>query len=101
MIPSDNGGEFSNDLFHKLSEQFNINVRITTEESQWSNCIAEHHNAVLGKMVNKLMLDEDNIAVIVLLWHSAKNALHTCYGYFPNDHLSCQIQPANHQPRKT
>ena len=73
----DNGGEFSNDLFHVLSEEFNINVKTTPGESPWSNGIVDCHNAVLEKMVNKLMLDENNkypIDVIVAWAVSAKNA---------------------------
>ena len=87
MILSDNGGEFSNDLFHMLGEQFNINVKTTPGESPWANGIVECHNTVLEKMVNKLMLDENNkypIDAIVAWAVSAKNALHTCYGYSPN-----------------
>ena len=60
-----------------LGEQFNINVKTTPGESSWSNGIFEHHNAVLGKMVNKLMLDENNkypLDVIVVWAVSAKNA---------------------------
>ena len=86
-ILSDNGGEFSNDLFHVLDEQFNINVKTTPGECPWPDAIVERHNAVLGKMVNKLLLDENNkypIDVIVAWAVSAKNASHTCYGYSPN-----------------
>ena len=77
-IFSDNGGEFSNDLFHDLGEQFNINVKTTPVKSPWSNGIVERHNSVLGKIVNKLILDENNkypIDVIVAWAVSAKNAL--------------------------
>ena len=76
-ILSDNEGEFSNGLFHMLGEQLNINVKTTPGESPWSNGIVEHHNAVLGKMVNKLMLDENSkypLDVIVVWAVSAKNA---------------------------
>ena len=82
-ILSDNGGEFRNDLFHVLNEQFNINVKTTTVESPWLNGIAERHNAVLGKIVNELMLDGNNkypIDVTVACAVAAKNALHTCSG---------------------
>ena len=87
MILSDNGREFSNDLFHVLGEQFNINVKATPGESPWSNGIVGHHNAVLEKMVNKLMLDENSnypVDVIVEWAVSAKNTIHTCYGSSPN-----------------
>ena len=78
-ILSDNRGEFSNDLFHVLGQQFN-NVKTTAGESPWSNGITEQNNAVL---VNKLMLDKNNkypVDVIVTGALNAKNALHTFYG---------------------
>lgn len=71
-ILSDNVREFNNDLFHVLRKQFNINVKAIPGESLLSNGIVKCHNAVLKKIVNKLMLDE-NIAWAV----SAKNTLHT------------------------
>ena len=85
-ILSDNGGEFNNDLFHELGEQFNIVITSTPAESLWSNGIVERHNAVLGKMVHKLMLDEKRFPIdVIVAWSvSAKNALNTCYGYSPN-----------------
>lgn len=67
-ILSDNVREFNNDLFHVLREQFNINVKAIPGESLLSNGIVKCHNAVLKRIVNKLMLDE-NIAWAV----SAKN----------------------------
>ena len=54
----------------------------TPGEFPWSNGIVESHNAVLGKMVNKLMLVENNkypIDVTVAWAVSARNALHICY----------------------
>ena len=36
-------------------------------------------------MVNKSILDENNKVDVIVAWVvSAKNALHTCYGYSPN-----------------
>ena len=57
----------------------------TPVESIWSNGIVESHNAVLGKMVYKLMLDEKRFPIDVIVpWSvSAKNALTTCYDYSP------------------
>ena len=86
-ILSDNGAEYSNDLFHVLGEQFNINVKTTPGKPPWSNGIAEQHNAVLGRMVYKLMLSKNRKypVEVILAWAvSAKNALHTCCGYSPN-----------------
>ena len=67
-------------------KQFNINVKATSGESPWLNGIVKCHNAVLGKIVNKLTLDENikyPIDVIITCVVSPKNALHTCYGYSP------------------
>ena len=52
--------EFINDVFHVAVNQFNINVKATPGESPWSIGVVEHHNAVLGKMVSKSILDENN-----------------------------------------
>ena len=59
---------------------------LTPAESPWSNGIVERHNAVLRKMVHKLMLDEKRFPIdVIVAWSvSAKNALNTCYGYSPN-----------------
>ena len=83
----DNGREFNNEPLRELCEQFNIKVKSTAAEAPWSNDIVERHNAVLGKMINKLLLDnysQYHIDVIVFWAVNAKNALHTCYGFSPN-----------------
>ena len=77
QILSDNGGEFNMNIF----------VRSTAGEPPWSNGITERHNAILGNMISKLLLDESSkypIETIVAWAVSAKNALHNCYGYSPN-----------------
>ena len=81
------GGEFNNDLLRDMSDQLNIFIRTTPGESPWSNGITERHNAILGNMINKLMMDESKnypIEVIVAWAVSAKNALHNAYGFSPN-----------------
>lgn len=52
--------EFINDVIHVAVNQLNINVKATPGESPWSIGVVEHHNAVLGKMVSKSILDENN-----------------------------------------
>ena len=87
QILSDNGGEFNNELLREMSDQLNIFVRSTAGEPPWSNGITERHNAILGNMISKLLLDESSkypIETIVAWAVSAKNALHNCYGYSPN-----------------
>ena len=49
--------------------------------------IVQQDNVVLGKMINKLMLDRSvnySFDIIVPWGVSAKNALLSCYGYSPN-----------------
>ena len=86
-ILSDNGGEFSNDLLRDLSDQLNVFIRTTPDEFPWSNGITERHNAILGNMINKLLIDNSNnysVDIIVAWAVSAKNALHNYYGFSPN-----------------
>ena len=86
-ILSDNGGEFNNELLKEMSDHLNIFIHSTAGESPWSNKITERHNAILGNMINKLLLDKSNnypIDVIVPWTVKAKNALHNCYGFSPN-----------------
>ena len=47
----------------------------------------ERHNTVLGKMINKFLIDNYSqypIDVIVSWAVSAKNTFHTCYDFSPN-----------------
>ena len=86
-ILSDNGGEFNNDLLRNLSDQLNVFIRTTPEESPWINGITERHNSILGNIINKLLIDNNNnysVDVIVAWFVSAKNALHNYYGFSPN-----------------
>ena len=86
-ILSDNGGEFNNDLLRNLSDQLNVFIRTTPEESPWINGITERHNSILGNIINKLLIDNSNnysVDVIVAWFVSAKNALHNYYGFSPN-----------------
>ena len=75
-ILSGNGGEFNNNLFRELGEQFNV-VIMSTQLNP---------HAVFGKMVHKLMLDEKRFPIdVIIAWSvSPKNALNTCYGYSLN-----------------
>ena len=50
-----NGGEFNNELFRKMGEQLNINIKTTAAESSWSNGIVEKQNGVIGNMMKKVM----------------------------------------------
>ena len=87
MIISDNGGEFNNNLFTNMAEMFHINVKTTAAESPWSNGMVERHNAIFAKTIEKLILEHNckyPIDVIIAWADKAKNSLHICYGYSPN-----------------
>ena len=45
---ADNGGEFSNDEYKQMCEQFNIEVSNTAAESPWFNGLCERHNGVIN-----------------------------------------------------
>ena len=54
---SDNGGEFSNELFQELCMDLNIIDAKTAANSAFSNGIVEKHNAVLGDTIKRLLDD--------------------------------------------
>ena len=70
-----------------MSDHLHIFIYSIAGESPWSNGITKRYNAILGNMTNKLLLDKSNnypIDVIVAWAVSAKNALHNCYDFSPN-----------------
>lgn len=82
---TDNGGEFCNDEFISLCENFNIRVCTTAAESPWSNGLVERHNGILGLIVSKLVEDLNCDIDIALAWgNSAKNSLKNVNGYSSN-----------------
>ena len=84
LFLSDNGGEFNNDVFRKMGEQLNINIKTTAAESPWSNGVVEKHNGISGNMMEKVLLDVKYSLDVALAWClSAKNYLLTSYGYTP------------------
>lgn len=82
---TDNGGEFSNDDFKELCEQFNVLSITTPGESPWSNGVCERHNGVLMETVRRVM-DECKCDIETALpWAvCAKNTLSNISGYSPN-----------------
>ena len=79
---TDNGGEFVNDDFLKLSEASNIKVKTTGAEPPWSNSLVERHNLVLSEMLNKVLEDTKCPFDIALQWCvNAKNSLHNVHGF--------------------
>lgn len=81
----DNGGEFDNPEYLDIMEQFNIEVCATGAESPWSNGVCERNHAVVDLMVEKMMLEDNNLKVDEALAHavSAKNALQNHNGFTP------------------
>ena len=54
---TDNGGEFVNNEFLDLCEQFNIVIHTTAAESPWLNGLVERQNLILADMLNKVIAD--------------------------------------------
>ena len=84
-ILTDNGGEFNNEKFRSMGENFNIHVMCTAAESPWSNGTCERLNAVLKD--NVLKIQEENKCTLdtALAWAvAARNALHNNQGFSPN-----------------
>ena len=81
----DSGGESNNYDFQDMSENLNVEIATMAAESPWSNGVVEHHNAVIGNMVHKIIADTDCSLEIALAWAvNAKNSLHSFYGYSPD-----------------
>ena len=82
---TDNGGEFSNDSFREMCEQFNVVSATTPGESPWSNGVVERHNGVLMETVRRTMEECKCDLETALSWSiSAKNTLSNISGYSPN-----------------
>ena len=82
---SDNGGEFSNEVYRDLCENFNIAPATTAAESPWSNGTCERHNALLTEAVTKTMVDTKcDLETALALALNAKNSLQSFYGFSPN-----------------
>ena len=84
-ILTDNGGEFNNDEFRSMGENFNIDVMCTAAESPWSNGTCERLNAVLKANVLKIREDTNCNLDTALAWAvAARNAIHNNSGFSPN-----------------
>ena len=85
MFLTDNGGEFTNELFTEMTDMLNIVDTTTAAESPFSNGIVERHNAVLAGSIRKVLLDTKCKPSIAVSWAlSAKNSLVNHNGYSPN-----------------
>ena len=109
---TDNGGEFSNHVFHTMCEQLGTQVQTTAAESPFSNGICERHNQTLNHMFLKLREDYPRVSTSILLEQAvfAKNCLvnsngfspyQLVYGRNPNIPTMLNATPANHELRTT
>jgi transposase InsO family protein len=52
---SDNGGEFSNDVYQEAAEKLGVEIVMPPAESPFSNGIVERHNKILYKTMMKTL----------------------------------------------
>ena len=81
----DNGGEFDNEEYRELAEQFNVEICSTAAYSPWSNGICERNHHVIDVCVQKMMEDDPQVSVqVALAWAvNAKNSMQNHNGYSP------------------
>ena len=81
----DNGGEFANEEYKDMCENFNIMVCHTAAESPWQNGICERNHCVVDNCVIKILEEEPNMKLeTALAWAvNAKNALKNYDGFSP------------------
>jgi len=84
-FPADNGGEFANEIFRDMYENLNIELLNTAAYSPWQNGICERNHAVVDNCVEKILEDQPDLNLeVVLLWAvNAKNSLSKVYGWSP------------------
>ncbi len=79
---ADNGGEFSNEEYKDLCEQYNIEIQSSAAESPFSNGMVERHHKVLTEMLVKTKADISCSWDIALAWAlNAKNSMAMFGGY--------------------
>ena len=82
---TDNGGEFSNELFREVNEKLGIETRTTAGEAPYSNGIVERHHKMLYECMVKTIEDVKCEPEVALSWAlCAKNSLQNHGGYSPN-----------------
>ena len=57
---SDKGGDFANDHFTNMCEAMNINLKLTSDESPWSNRLVKRNNLILEDMFDRILQDSTN-----------------------------------------
>ena len=86
-ILTDNGGEFNNQHFRSMAENYGCEVKCTAAFAPWSNGIVERRNAVVTEMFEKLRADHDfsafRDATLLKFACFAKNVLYNKDGFAP------------------
>ena len=69
-----------------MSTQLNVFVRLSPGNSLWSYGITERH-AISENMTEKLRNEKSNCSIYIIIAGAviAKNPLHNCYGFSPNN----------------
>ena len=82
---ADNGGEFANELYRDMCENFNIEVLKTGAASPFQNGICERNHAVVDNMFNRMRKDNPTMDKHLILSSciAAKNALAMNNGFSP------------------
>ena len=79
---NDNGGEFANEQFIQLCQQFNIEPLTTAAYAPWSNGVCERHNMTLTEMIKKIKEENRCDYEVALSWAlMAKNMLSNVHGF--------------------
>ena len=79
---TDNGGEFANNNFIELCENF-WNIK-TAAESPWWNGLVECHNLILSDMLDKILHETNCDFELALAWAiNAKNSLSNNHRFSP------------------
>ena len=81
----DNGGEFDNEEYREMSEQFNVEICTTAAYSPWSNGICERNHYIVDTCVQKMMEDDPTMSLeVALAWAvNAKNSMQNHLGFSP------------------
>ena len=96
----DNGGEFDNEEYKEICEQFNIEICATAAYSPWSNGTCERNHYVVDVCVQKMLEEDPKMTLeVALAWAvNAKNSMQNHLGFSPiqlvvgcNPNLPCAI----------
>ena len=85
-IFNDNGGEFIGEDMREMKSKLDVRDITTGAESPFQNGLCERNHAVIDSMLTRLVFDNKNTDVNVLLkWaNMAKNSLYNVHGFSPN-----------------